>query len=102
MKIVIIGAGGHGRVVLDILRNNHQFEVAGFIDTNPALHRQFIDGIEVLGDLTVIQRLPEMGIGGAFVAIGDNRVRQKYAAFLARTGVNLVSAIHPGASVAGT
>jgi sugar O-acyltransferase (sialic acid O-acetyltransferase NeuD family) len=102
MKIVIIGAGGHGRVVLDILRNNHQFEVAGFIDTNPALHRQFIDGIEVLGDLSIIRRLPEIGIGGAFVAIGDNRIRQKYAAFLAQAGVNLVSAIHPGASVAGT
>ncbi|MCK4627617.1 MAG: acetyltransferase [Sedimentisphaerales bacterium] len=102
MKIVIIGAGGHGRVVLDILRNNHQFEVAGFIDTNQALHRQSIDGIEVLGNLSLIQKLQEMGIGGAFVAIGDNRVRQKYAAFLAQAGVSLVSAIHPGASVAGT
>jgi len=102
MKIVIIGAGGHGRVVLDILRNNHQFEVAGFIDTNQALHQQSIDGIEVLGDLSLIQKLQEMGIGGAFVAIGDNRVRQKYAAFLAQAGVSLVSAIHPGASVAGT
>ena len=98
MKIIIIGAGGHGRVVLDILRNNHQFEVAGFIDGNPSLTHQKRDGVEILGDLSLLPHLADMGIGGAIVAIGDNRIRKTYAEELIQMGVNLVSAIHPSAS----
>ena len=71
MRIVIIGAGGHGRVVLDILKNNHQFEVAGFLDSNPGLHGKITDGIKILGDITLINRFGELGVGGAIVAIGD-------------------------------
>lgn len=101
MKIVIVGAGGHGRVVLDILRNNHQFDVAGFLDANASLKNTYRDGIEVLGDLTLIPRLREKGIGGAIVAIGDNVTRRQYAERFTAAGINLVNAIHPSAILAG-
>jgi UDP-perosamine 4-acetyltransferase len=102
MKIVIIGAGGHGRVILDILRTNHQFDVVGFLDSNPAIHHNMVDGIEVLGDLSLIPTFSELGIGGALVAIGDNRIRQTYAQTLEKAGISLVSAIHPFSCIAGT
>ncbi|MBN1844862.1 MAG: acetyltransferase [Sedimentisphaerales bacterium] len=102
MKIIIVGAGGHGRVVLDILKRNHQFEVKGFLDSDPALHRNRIDGVEVLGDLSLIPRFGALGISGAVIAIGDNRIRQMYAETLERAGIGLVSAIHPWASIADT
>jgi len=101
MKIVIIGAGGHGRVVLDIIRNNHQFEVAGFLDGNATLHHKVIDGVEVLGDVSLITHFSQMGIGGAIIGIGDNRVREHYASLLLEKGISLVSAIHPSANIAG-
>lgn len=100
MKIVIIGAGGHGRVVLDIFRSNHQFEVVGFLDSSTALHHRKVDDIEVLGDLSLIPKFAELGIGGGIIAIGDNRIRQAYAETLEKAGVSLVSAIHPSASIA--
>jgi sugar O-acyltransferase (sialic acid O-acetyltransferase NeuD family) len=102
MKIAIVGAGGHGRVVLDIFRNNHQFEIAGFLDSSPALHHCLVDGIEVLGDLSLLERFSEWGIGGAIVAIGDNRIRQAYAEILEKAGISLVNAIHPSSTVADT
>lgn len=102
MKIVIVGAGGHGRVVLDILRNNHQFDVAGFLDSNVGMHGTKVEGLQVLGDFTLIRRFEELGIGGAVIAIGDNRTRQSYAEFLGEAGVSLVSAIHPSSNIAGT
>ena len=52
-QVVIIGAGGHGREVLDILR--HQMEqtpdlsVLGFIDESPGLTGNVIGGVPVLG-----------------------------------------------------
>lgn len=101
MKIAIIGAGGHGRVVLDILRNNHQFEVAGFLDSDPLLHGRRVDGAEILGDLGLIDSFDSLGIGAAVIAIGDNRIRLDYAETLRHRGVNLVSAIHPSANIAG-
>ena len=102
MKIVIVGAGGHGRVVLDVLRTNHQFEVVGFLDSNPAIHHAMVDGIEVLGDLSLIPTFQELGIGGALIAIGDNRIRQTYADTVEKAGIGLVSAIHPRSCIADT
>ncbi len=52
-RIVIIGAGGHGREVSEILRHRseHRSEsVLGFIDDEPSLHQQVIHGLPVLGD----------------------------------------------------
>lgn len=99
MKIVIIGAGGHGRVVLSILRANHQFDVVGFLDANPALLHQNIDNLPIIGDFSLVGQLRQMGIEGAIVAIGDNRVRKNYAEKLQQADVTLVSAIHPSATI---
>ena len=79
IKIVIAGADGHGRVLLDILRNNHQFEVVAFLDADNALHDKIIDGLEVIGDLDTLDSFQSLGIGGGIIAIGDNRIRQAYA-----------------------
>jgi len=101
MKIIIIGAGGHGRVVLDILKNSHQVEVAGFIDADSSLHHKFIDGIEVLGDFSMLQQCGKHGVAGAIIAIGDNRIRNSYAQAVEKTDIGLVNAIHPAATIAG-
>ncbi len=100
MKVVIVGAGGQGRVVLDILRNNHQFEVIGFIDSAKALHGKVIDEVSVIGDMDSLKDFAEMGIGGAIVAIGDNDIRSKFAQIINSYGISLINAIHPSATIA--
>jgi len=102
MNIAIVGAGGHGRVVLDILRTSHQFHVVGFLDGNADLANNTIDGVEVLGDLSLIPSCPELGIQAVVIAIGDNVVRSSYADKFTEARVNLVNAIHPSASIAAT
>src|SRR2546423_8745121 len=51
-KIVIIGAGGHGREVADMLRHQqtqaNNLVLLGFIDDNEALHGRQIEGLTVL------------------------------------------------------
>jgi sugar O-acyltransferase (sialic acid O-acetyltransferase NeuD family) len=102
IKIVIAGAGGHGRVLLDILRNNHQFEVVAFFDADNALHGKIIDGLEVIGDLHTLDNFQSLGIGGGIIAIGDNRIRQAYAKRFEKNYIPLVSAIHPSATMVDT
>lgn len=102
MDIVILGAGGHGRVVLDIILTAGRHRPIGFLDNNPALSGRRIDGVPVLGDLSHAGELAGRGIRGAIVAIGDNGIRRAFAAELERASFELVSAVHPSAQVART
>lgn len=100
MKIVIFGAGGHGRVVLDILRQSQQYEVVGFLDSNKALHGKIVDGLPVLGDISRLSHLYRESIKGAIIAIGDNKVRREFARIVKENGFCLINAIHPDSSIA--
>ena len=102
MDIVIAGAGGHGKVILDILRASRQYNVIGFLDANEALHGTTVGGAPVLGHLNHLPKLKKGGLAGAIVAIGDNRVRRSYAQKLAAAGLELINAIHPSAVVSPT
>ena len=98
---MILGCGGHGRVVLDILMNVGEVEVVGFVDSNSRAHGRRIDGIEVLGHPDELPRIhEELGVECGIVAIGDNGVRRAFADRLEASGHELINAIHPSANVA--
>lgn len=98
---LIVGAGGHGRVVLDILFRGGQYDVVGFLDSNSDLHGRRIDGVEVLGGLDRILKIrADRGVTHCIVAIGDNGVRRSFAERIERDGFELVNAIHPSANMA--
>lgn len=99
MQIVIIGAGGHGKVVLDILRAAGEEEPVGFVDSSPSRAGGRIGGLPIFGPANVLPKLRQQGIRGAIVAIGDSRARVQYASVLREQGFELVNAIHPSSSV---
>ncbi len=100
MPVVIVGAGGHGRVVLDILTRMEQYSVLGFLDSNRELHGRRMDGLPVLGELADLPDLCDGAIRGAVVAIGDNGIRREYADRIEAMGIGLINAIHPSANLA--
>jgi UDP-perosamine 4-acetyltransferase len=102
MDVVIVGAGGHGKVVLDILRTAGLHRVVGFLDADTTLTDTEVAGVPVLGQVNLLPRLKHQKIRGAIVAIGDNRVRVSYARLVLEAGLELASAIHPAASVSET
>jgi len=100
-RVLILGAGGHGRVVLDILLQAERYEVVGFLDSNPDIHGRRVDGFPVLGGVRELPRLRDsLGIGGAIIAIGDNGARRGLARQVEQTGVQLINAVHPTATLA--
>ncbi len=101
MDILIIGAGGHGKVVLEILRAGRQHNPIGFLDADPSLANTTVSNLPVYGHLNLLPKLKGKA-KGAIVAIGDNRARQGYAQKLHAAGMELIRAIHPGAIVAST
>lgn len=101
-RCAIIGCGGHGRVVLDILRQAG-CEPYCFVDSDPQMHRRRIDGLEVLGHPDELPDLRDrLGVTAAVVAIGTNGIRRGFAAQLDGWGFELINAIHPSANIALT
>ncbi len=102
MNIIILGAGGHGRVVLDILQQAREHVVKGFLDSNPQLWGRRVDGVPVLGGTELLPDLAGQGIEGAVVAIGDNGIRRQFADLVDASGLELANAVHPSANLART
>ena len=103
MNIVILGAGGHGRVVLDILRTAGLHNPVGFIDADTARTGSQLDGLPVLGSVNLLSKVRRQhDVRGAIVAIGDNRVRASYAQLVLQANLELINAIHPSAIVSST
>jgi sugar O-acyltransferase (sialic acid O-acetyltransferase NeuD family) len=99
MDVVIVGAGGHGRVVLDILRCAKQYNPIGFIDAAPALAGTRVGGLPVFGPINQLPKLKQQKTLAAIIAIGDNRARQACADKVTQAGLELINAIHPSAVV---
>lgn len=100
-KCFILGCGGHGRVVLDILIQAGQYQPAGFIDSNPEMWGRRIDGLQVLGSPDDISTIGDkLGVNSAVVAVGDNGARRALADRLESHDFSLINAIHPSANLA--
>lgn len=101
MNVIIFGAGGHGRVVLDILQQADGVTVVGFLDSNVQLHGTSVNGLPVMGDHSLVQQSKvEYNVSGIMVAIGNNKARTSVFEYLLRMGLSVVSAIHPTAIIA--
>ncbi|NQT26939.1 acetyltransferase [candidate division KSB1 bacterium] len=98
-QIVIFGASGHGRVVLDILRSS-QVKVFGFLDSDSKKHGKKVDGIEILGDITCVSKLIKQGNLIFVVAIGDNVARKNFYLKIKKLGGSIGNAIHSSAIIA--
>lgn len=102
-RVIIVGAGGHGAVVADILQRAHAagsgVRPIGFVDDTPALQGQRLVDLPVLGP---IASLAQQAHDAIVVAIGDNRMRRVLTEQFLADGEQLVSAVHPDACVAAS
>jgi sugar O-acyltransferase (sialic acid O-acetyltransferase NeuD family) len=94
--VVICGAGGFGREVLEILKSQNEntvnWNILGFIDdTIPK--GQMVNGFPILGNIDWF--CTNHNNVGCLVAVGDTRVKRKIIEKLEMFHVNFVNAIHP-------
>jgi sugar O-acyltransferase (sialic acid O-acetyltransferase NeuD family) len=101
MRIVMVGAGGHGAVVADILLRmgdaGAPLEPVGLVDDQWQECDAILDLPIIPGG---IDALLAGGYDAAVVAIGDNRVRRRLCERLTRAGVSLPPLRHPSSSIA--
>jgi sugar O-acyltransferase (sialic acid O-acetyltransferase NeuD family) len=100
METLIIGAGGHGKVVLDILRAGGKYRPVGFVDADPKLLNTHVGGLPVFGAIHLLNKLKQQHrLKAAIIAIGDNRARCGYLKTVEDHELEIINAIHPSASV---
>ena len=91
LNLLILGAGTHGHDVREIAESLRVFKKISFLDDN-------IQGEHIIGKCK--DALKFRGeYSCAFIAIGDNRIRKKYAKFLRESNYLLPNLISPMASV---
>jgi len=96
-KIFCYGAGGHGRVVADVIVSMRDTEFIGFVDDQAK--EGMIGRHPFLGTTECLKSLATQECE-AIVAIGNNRVRVEKAEQLSRLGFRLAKAVHVHAVVA--
>lgn len=99
-RLLIIGAGGFGREVLMWSRDCNEcgvdWEIGGFIDSNPNALRGLDVGFSVIGSVEDYQ--PQSS--DVFVcAIGNPSQRRKCVETMLSKGANFINIIHPTAFV---
>jgi UDP-perosamine 4-acetyltransferase len=98
-NIVIVGTGGHARVVASLLQNMGGYKIVGCVDRKAPNLREKISGVPVIGTWSQLESIFDRGVPYAALAIGDNRTRMKAFLQLKKWGYKLPILIHPTANV---
>ncbi|RBP20325.1 sugar O-acyltransferase (sialic acid O-acetyltransferase NeuD family) [Marinobacter pelagius] len=96
MRLAILGASGHGKVVADAATLSDWSEVVFFDDAWPNLTQN--GPWRVAGGSRELMTQATQ-FDGVIVAIGNNRVRNARQRELKDAGLNVVSVIHPSAVI---
>lgn len=99
-KLVIVGAGGHARVLAEIVQLSGGWQLAGFTDTDPKLKDTRVLNAPVLGTDEILEGLRSQGIEKFVIGVGstkNNGQRSMLYRKVLQVGLEPVSLIHPSA-----
>src|SRR5690554_123876 len=94
-KLIIIGAGGHGKVCADIAMEMNLWEHVAFLEQDQSIKSAL--GIEVIGQSSDIHRFTNDH--DLFVAIGNHETRERIYNQLELMDASLATLIHPKATI---
>jgi sugar O-acyltransferase (sialic acid O-acetyltransferase NeuD family) len=102
IRVAIVGAGGYGRVALDVLLASGLGDrVLGFYDDAHAAIPDKVRGYPVLGDVEMLKSMLSVEPVHVVVAITDNGARLRVANSLRGLGGQFFTAVHPLAYLSG-
>ena len=96
-SILVIGGGGHAKVLIELLEETHTYELVGIIDRGLTTNEEVL-GYPVLGDDKTLKAMFSMGVHKAVMGIGSrgsNFQRAKVWKKAMDLGFNFPTLIHP-------
>lgn len=99
-KVVLLGGGGHCKVVIDHLQLNGT-KIIGILDDNPKAAGRKILGCRVIGP---IEQLADLKNEAEFavIAVTDPAIRMKFAEICCDIGFEVTGYIHPAAVISAS
>ena len=99
--VIVIGAGGHARAVLDVLKSEGRYRIGGLIDSfqkpgTICFGHKILGGEKELPDIC-----SDVRTRNVFIAIGDNYQRQAMAERVQKavSGIKFITCIHHSAII---
>ena len=92
MDVLIIGAGNHAKVVIDILEENREHNIIGLLDDNEGIHGEYLLDKEILGSIEKLKEFSPLETR-FIISIGDNKVRHKLYDKLLRMNFSPINVI---------
>lgn len=94
-KLMIIGAGGHGKVVADIAQRTKEYDEILFLDDGTATDCM---GFSIVGKTSEIETYVN-DTTDFFVAIGNAKTRERFLERLFALNANVATLVHPSAVI---
>ncbi len=102
-SVIVIGSGGHAKVIIDIIHSMNKYKIIGITSQSFKKGEMFI-GYEIIGDIDMLcefnpeECLIAMGVGG----FRDNIVREKIFLAVKNMGFSFLNVIHSSAIISKT
>ena len=99
-RCIILGAGGHARVVIDVLLAQKEFSIHGILDPNTDLWGKSVMGVSILGGDDLLASLAQSGVTAFIVGVGSVKsdvLRQNLFEMGVKFGLTPIKAVHPSA-----
>jgi len=96
-EIILLGGGGHAKVLIDLINTSMQFEISGILDTQLEIGTKVLN-VSVLGDDDLLSGLYSKGIKNVCIAIGsvkDNARRRILFDKVKQMGFLVPYLLHP-------
>ncbi len=100
-RIVIVGGGGHSKVLIGLIKKLSRFEIVGILDPNLQLVVSVL-GVNVIGSDELLEDLFNEGVQNACIAVGGLRnfvLRQELFEKCKKIGFNIPPLVDPSAIV---
>ncbi|MEW7278493.1 acetyltransferase [Aquimarina sp. 2201CG1-2-11] len=101
--IVIIGASGHAKVIIEVVEMTAKYSIYGLVDSFKPKGIK-VHGYKILGPEDEIRNLAEKGIKRGIIAIGDNWIRYTMSKKIRQIvkDFEFITVIHPTAIVSNS
>ncbi|MBP3366679.1 MAG: acetyltransferase [Treponema sp.] len=98
--IIIIGAGGHAKVLFDVLRQQNR-KIIGFVDKNKVLNGTYICGIPVLGNDEVLNcyNCSDILLVNGIGSVGSMELRKRIYNNYKKNGFCFETVVHNSAVI---
>ena len=98
-QILVYGAGGHGKVVADILLSRGVCEFTGFVDEREELWGSRVMGFPVLGNGEWLCQESARSALAVALGIGSNKARYQIAERCSQSHIEILTVVHPSAVI---